>query len=447
MDNSQRKTAIEAFLADHPSVERIEILLSDHNGVARGKWLPVSSAAKLWSDGLRFPVSSLALNIWGEDVDETGLGIESGDKDGIAYADVSTLSVVPWNDKAAQVIVEVTDPQGGDSDYDSRAILKRVLARFQARGLTPVVATELEFYVHQPRADEFERPKPPKFGSESHLLDYVQLDANEGFLTGVTQACKAQNIPADVVMAECGRGQFEINFKHTDNTLAAADHAVLFKRLVRGVARQHGLEATFMAKPFQDEAGSGCHVHISLLNAAGENVFSSDAGLTQTLQHALGGMLSTMPDAQAIFAPHFNSFRRYDREWFAPVEVNWGMDNRAAAVRIPTSQGPAARIEHRLAGADINPYLALAAILGGMIWGIEQDIAPCASLEDDATAVMGHLTFTWDGVIDVWETSDFVKVVLGAEFARVYGVVKRYEAAQFAAMITDVEYKIYLGRI
>ncbi len=457
--NSERQAVIEAFLTAHPDVTRIELLLCDQNGVWRGKWLPRASAPKLWSDGLRMPVSTSGLDIWGEDVDGSGLGIDSGDKDTVALADPATLCVVPWSEGAAQIVIELEARGGGPSLYDPRALLRQMQARLSAKGMTPVVASELEFYIHKPRADEYERPQPPKFASASHLYDYVQLDANAPFLEAVQSAAKLQNIPVDVVQAESGRGQFEINFNHVDDALSAADHGALFKRLVRGVARQHGLEATFMAKPFDDEAGSGCHVHISLLDAAGDNLFAATDGIkggnkggikdsiSPHLRHALGGLLASMPDAQAIFAPHFNSYRRYDPEWFAPTKANWGHDNRSAALRIPATTGKAARLEHRLCGADVNPYLTLAAMLGGILWGIEAQLEPCAPLDEDPHATGGDLAYDWPVVVETFANSAFIRDAFGADFQHVYGIVKRYEAARFKAMVTDVEYRTYLGRI
>jgi glutamine synthetase len=445
--NSESANAFEQALRDRPDAERIDVLFCDINGILRGKWVPRDAISKICGGEIRLPVSTSALNLWGEDVDESGLGIVSGDKDGPGIPVASSVAPVPWAKvPALQVLMELRNQQGEDSDYDPRTLLRRVVERFAAKGLTPVVATELEFFLLNASNDSA-AISPNAVENASHLYDLAQMERSEAVLMAINAACAAQGLPADAVIAESARGQFEINLLHQPDALVAADHAVMFKRLVQGVARAHGLEATFMAKPFGEDAGSGMHMHVSVLDADGRNIFDATDGLAPTLQNAIAGTLTTMPDLQAIFAPNYNSFRRYSKEAFTPTQVNWGMDHRAAAIRVPEVSGKGARFEHRLCGADVNPYLAIAAVLGGLLVGLDEAPNLCASIDDDPDATMGTLSHDWQSAVEQFETSARAKSIFGAEFIRVFSVVKRFEIGQFKRMVSTFEYETFLGRI
>ena len=362
---------IDAFTASHPELERIELLFPDMNGVMRGKWLPASSASKLLSDAVRLPMSTYALDIFGDDVDETNLAAAIGDPDGIGVPVLRTLKPMPWSGGAAQVLMTLRTAEGAPCEYDPRHHLAAMVERLAALGLTAVVATELEFYVYRPSDDPSAAPMPPKGLEGSQVYDLNAVAALEPMLQDIRAACAAQDIPADTLIAEYGPGQFEINFNHVADALAAADYAILFKRLVKGCARTHGLAATFMAKPYGDVPGSGMHVHVSLVDGEGRNVFAADNGVAEPLRHAVGGLLGSMREMQAVFAPHANSYRRFQPGSYAPMALTWGMDHRGVAVRVPATKGGAARLEHRICGADVHPHLALTAILGGIVHGLE----------------------------------------------------------------------------
>ena len=242
-------------------------------------------------------------------------------------------------------------------------------------------------------------------------------------------------------------GQFEINFNHVPDALAAADYAVLFKRLVREAARKHGYGATFMAKPYGDPPGSGMHVHVSLLDKDGMNIFSADDGLAAPLTHAIGGLLGTMQEMQAIFAPHANSYRRFQPGSYAPVALNWGMDHRGVAIRVPAPEGKGARLEHRICGADVNPYLALTAILGGIAHGLENKAEAGAPLTHGDGSEGARLHHDWTAALDAFEHSEAAKAIFGAEYVRVYTACRRHENACLSTMITDAEYKTYLHKL
>ena len=210
-------------------------------------------------------------------------------------------------------------------------------------------------------------------------------------------------MPVDAIIAEFGPGQFEINFRHTQNVLDAADAAVFFRRLVRGVAENHGKEATFVAKPYVEFPGNGMHVHVSMLNEIGENVFKSDVGLPDTLKWAVGGLLNTMHELQAIYAPHLNSYRRFRSNSFAPCSPDWSLDNRNAAIRLPDLNTDAARIEHRICGADVNPYLAISGVLGGILDGIENKTLPPPGIDSSERTPLNKLTSNWTEAIKNFE--------------------------------------------
>ncbi|MEX0627521.1 MAG: glutamine synthetase family protein [Cucumibacter sp.] len=443
------RAAVRQFLADNPQIERIELLFPDMNGIFRGKWLPPSGASKLVTGGVRLPISTYGLDIWGRDVDETGLAAGAGDPDGVGVPIPGTLKSVPWtNNTSAQVLMSLETVDREPCVYDPRQRLGAVVARFAELGLTPVVAAELEFYFVKPVRLEGAPPEPPEGAEVSQLYDLDTMDRLEPVLTDIRAACELLGVPVEGVTTEAGHGQFEINLRHLDDAVAAADAAILFRRIVHGCAGVHELEATFMAKPYGDDAGSGMHVHASLVDAAGNNVFSAEDGVGETLRHAVGGALATMRELQAIFAPHFNSYRRFLPGRQAPVSANWGIDHRFAGIRVPEHQGPGARLEHRMAGADCNPYLAIAAILGGMLIGLERKLEPGQPLSEGSSEGRGEkLHHDWLTAVEEFAASEAGAEIFGRQYRRVYAACKRHEIKVLAGMVTDVEYRTYLTRI
>lgn len=436
------------FLAENSDIERVELLFPDMNGVFRGKWLSPDSLNKLDMGGVRLPISSYALDIWGNDVDETRLAIESGDPDGVGVPVADTLRRMPWSEyPTAQVLMTLETSEGEPCMYDPRQQLVAMVKRFSELGLTPVIAAELEFYLFKTRKELDEAPEPPAGHSAgSQLYDLDAMNELEEVLREIRNACDELGIPADTVTAENGPGQFEINFHHVPDALQAADHAMLFRRVVWGCALKHDLEATFMAKPYGSEAGSGMHVHISVLDIEGNNIFSGDGEVNQHLRHAIGGALDTMQDFQAIFAPHYNSYRRFQPGGYAPTSANWGVDNRSTSVRIPAFEGPAARLEHRISGSDVNPYLAITAILGGILMGLERKIDPGKS-QDEGGEASQRLYRNWSRAVEAFARSSVAANVFGKDYRRVYAACRRAEIREMAELVTDVEYRTYLSRI
>lgn len=436
-----------AYAKKHGQPDRIELLLPDINAILRGKWLPGTDAEKLTNGQVRLPISTYAPNILGEELPETGLGIVAGDPDGVIYPVPGTLKPVPWMPgDVAQVQVEMRAQDERFEGLSTRGHLGAMLDRYTARGLKPVLATELEFYIVQQRTDPSEAPRPPDFAPMAQNYELNVLDRTEAILTDLRDACDIQELPTDSLIAEYGPGQYEINFHHTDDVLAAADTALIFRRLVRGVTRKHGMSATFMAKPYAEHPGNGMHVHVSVDGPDG-NIFSADSGVAEPLHQAVAGLLDTMGEAHGIFAPHLNSFRRFGPGAFSPNRPDWGFDNRNASIRLPETSGPAARLEHRISGADVNPYLALTAILGGVLHGFDRKPPLPLPIDDPKAAPAPTLASDWRAAMDLFAASDFTSDILGERFRDIYATLKYDEIAKMTAEITPIEYRMYLGRL
>jgi glutamine synthetase len=276
-----------------------------------------------------------------------------------------------------------------------------------------------------------------------------ELDEFDGVLSGIRDACQAQGLPSDTIIVENGPGQFEVNLHHVADPLLAADHAILLRRAVRAMARRHDLHATFMAKPYGTAAGSGFHLHCSLLDGDGRNIF--DDGTPEgsdALRHAIAGMIAVMPESMLIFAPHLNSYRRFQPGAHAPTTASWGYENRTTSLRIPASANKARRFEHRPAGADANPYLVVAAILAGALHGLERRQEPPPVLAGDGYGDGNQavsLPLTWDGAIGAFQAGTVLRRYLGETVMRAFGTAKAQELTELSRRVTDVEYATYLG--
>lgn len=460
MTISETKDDFEAALAllrrDYPQIEVVELVVTDLNGVPRGKLLPADALDKLAGGGTKLPVSTVALDIFGVDVARAAIAIEIGDPDGVLMPVAETLAPMSWTLQdarpAAQVLASLTEADGSaPAKISPRAALQRVAARAADMGYTPVVAIEIEFYLIDVELDAHRRPQPPIPPGRADRLyrnqiyDMTVLRAFEPLMAEITEAVRMLGAPADTIICEFGPGQFEMNLKHVADPVAAADDAILLRRAIRGVARRNGYDATFMAKPYGDSAGSGMHMHLSLLDAEGRNVFSGkDGAPNAAMRKALGGMMATMPDGMAVFAPHFNSYRRFMPGSYAPLRAAWGLDNRGTALRCPETSGPGARIEHRVSGADANPYLVAAHILAGALHGLEKGLDCGDPVDGEAVKDGDPLPATWTEAIATWEQSDIVEWAFGGELRRVYAAMKRQEQETLMAQVTDAEYGAYL---
>lgn len=435
----------------------IEILLVGMNGDLRGKRIPKSKEKKVWDGLVRLPSSTQSLDIWGDDNDDiTGLSLTIGDPDGQCIPDPRSVAPMPWGPEgSSQVLATMHEMDGSPSFMDPRAILANLLKRFDKLGLTPVVATELEFYVMQDDWRETGRPRPPEklmYRDQPNgfqLYDMSAVDALDEYLQTVRHWAKLQDIPADATTAEFGPGQFEINLLHRADALAAADDCIYLKRIAEQAARKYRMKSTCMAKPYGDQAGSGLHVHASIIDRDGNNILDAKGSDPVKLKSVTAGMLKTMRDAQLIFAPFANSYRRFQPGSFAPVDIDWGLGHRGTAVRIPDANGPAARVEHRVAGADANPYLLLTAILGGMLMGLGETLDPGPATEPGKEPPEGTKRLTHDFLtaVEDFSASPFIRDVFGARYQKLYGDTKRKEAITYLRTVSDFDYQTYLPRI
>ncbi|MFN0113448.1 MAG: glutamine synthetase family protein [Paracoccaceae bacterium] len=441
------------WLRKHPQVRTIRVAAADLNGQPRGKRIPSRFADKVATDGTRFPFSVLNLDIWGEDIEDSPLLFDSGDADGVLKPTERGFLPMPWLEAPTALLpIWMFHEDGRPYEGDPRHALAHVVSRYHKRGLTPVVAMELEFFLIDDSGKTLQVPPSPRSGKRrkaAEILSIRALDAFDTFFTDLYDACEAMDIPGDTASSEAGLGQFEINLMHQDDALRAADDAWLFKLLVKGLARRHGFAASFMAKPYPEYSGNGLHTHFSVLDEAGRNVFSNGGPEgSDILKHAIAGCLHAMNDSALIFAPHLNSYERLIPEAHAPNQVCWAYENRTAAIRVPSGNPSSRRIEHRVAGGDVNPYLMLAAILGAALNGIEAAIDPPPPITGNAYALdLPTIPDTWGGAIDTFEKSKIMPKIFSKELIRNYVQTKRQEMHYMAELSPMEQTEIYLDTV
>ncbi|MEM6305083.1 MAG: glutamine synthetase family protein [Pseudomonadota bacterium] len=444
---------MQDWLRQNPHIKTIRVAASDLNGQARGKRIPVSSAAKLSTEGVRFPFSALNVDIWGADIEDSPWVFETGDADGVLLPTHRGPMPVPWLESPSALLpIWMFHDDGRPFAGDPRQALARVLERYAARGLTPVCAMELEFFLIDDSGRALQVPPSPRSGKRrvmSEILSIRALDQFDAFFTELYDGCAAMDIPADTATSEAGLGQFEINLMHSDNALKAADDAWLFKLLVKGLARRHGFAASFMAKPYADYAGSGLHVHFSVLDKAGRNIFDNGGPEgTDAMRHAVAGVMRAMQPSALIFAPHANSYDRLVPGSHAPTGVAWAYENRTAAIRIPSGTPAARRIEHRTAGGDVNPYLMLAAVLGAAMNGLEDREEPPAPITGNAYAAdVPQIPGDWASAIDAFQTDPQIARIFAPELIMNLVLTKRQELAGMAELSAQEQVEIYLDTV
>jgi len=441
----------QSLFQRYPDVSGITMFFSDLNGVPRGKRLPRENLAKAFGGGVRMPISSLCVDIWGTDVPQ--MAMETGDADGVCLPTDRGLIPALWTTPpGAYLPMSVYYDDHAPCPGDPRHALGRIVDRYRALELTPVVAVELEFYLLNVRNG---RPEPPTSPVTSQSLKFDSLHSVDelehfgAFVEDVYAACEAQGVSADTALSEFGVGQFEINLKHVPDALQAADEALLLKRIVRGVARKHGFAATFMAKPYAGMSGNGCHVHFSLLDKDGSNIFDNGAETgTDVLRFAVAGLIDAMPDLITVFAPHMNSYRRMRSESYAPTIPVWGYENRTTALRIPAGDPAAKRVEHRVAGADANPYLVVAAVLGTALRGIQDRMTPPDPITGNAYASeTPAIDCGWKESLAVFEHSPIVGDLFDPLLVRMMVALKNQEIARFSNQISEFELSSYLESV
>lgn len=443
---------MDDWLRDHPDTRMITAAVADLNGQARGKRMPVTFADKVLKGATKMPLSVLNVDIWGDDIEDSPLVFESGDRDGVLHPTERGFVPIPWlKTPSALLPMWMYTDAGKPFAGDPRHALNTVLDRYRDKGWSVVAATELEFYLIDDSGQMLQPPPSPRSGKRrlgGEILSIRALDAFDEFFAELYAACDAMGIPAETAISESGLGQYEINLVHGP-ALQAADDAWLFKLLVRGLARKHGFAASFMAKPYPDSSGTGMHVHFSVVDEAGNNVFDdgTDRG-ADTLRHAVAGCLRAMRESTLIFAPHGNSYDRLVPGSHAPTGIGWAYENRTAAIRIPAGPNAARRIEHRVAGGDTNPYLMLAAILGAALCGIEDQVAPPDPVKGNAYAKdLDTLPTDWAEAITLFKSGETMARVLPKELIRNFVMTKEQELTYFSELSDAERIDLYLDTV
>lgn len=438
---------------DLAALHTFRVAACDLNGQMRGKRVPPSYADKLDSGAVRMPFSALNVDLWGADIEGSPLVFETGDADGVLRPTERGPVPMPWlTTPTALVPMCLYDDHGTPFAGDPRHALAAVLSRYAQRGWKVVAATELEFTLLDSSDAQPKPPHNPVTGRRLRgeaVLSMAEMDAFDAFFTELYDGCAEMGIPAQTAISESGIGQFEINLNHQD-AMRCADDTWLFKALTRGLARKHGFTATFMAKPYADDAGNGMHVHFSVLDDQGRNVFDNGGREgTEILRSAVAGCLAAMPGSTLIFAPHGNSYTRLVPGAHAPTGAAWAYENRTAAIRIPGGAPAARRIEHRVAGGDINPYLMLAAVLGAALIGIEDGLQPPPPITGNAYEIEGlpQLAGDWDSAISALETDPIIARIFSGDLIRNMVMTKRQESARFADMDPDSHWLSYLESV
>ncbi len=439
-----------AFLAAHPGIAFVDLMYTNLAGVARGKRLRRHEVMAAYEAGRYLPGSVLVVDITGLDVEELGMVWADGDADRLAWPVPGSLAATPWQGAdSATALLAMHELDGRPCALDPRHILRRVLDRFAADGLTPIVACELEFYLidAERTADGGIQPPPGPDGrraAHSQVYGIAELDGAAPFLRGLWAACDAMGVPAGAAIAEYAPGQFEMTLDHRD-ALAACDNAVRFKHAAKGCAAAIGQAATFMAKPFADRSGSGLHVHVSVDDANGNNIFAAESLTgTRALREAIGGVTASIADGMAIFAPNANSYRRFRPNSYAPVRAGWGINNRTVPVRVPAGPAASRRFEHRVSGADANPYLAVAAVLAGVHDGLTRRADPGPPTTGDGygeqASTGDRLPTDWAYAIERFARSAMLIDYLGADAVEMFATVKRVEHERYSAVVTSLDY-------
>ena len=451
---------LHKFLKQYPDTQEMEIIIGDINGIIRGKRIRSNEFESIFRDGFSIPGSLVLLDTLGQTIPDIKWSSDDGDPDTGAHIINGSLAPIPWSKKpSAQVLFEFDDINSKPFFGEPRAVLRRTLSKIKEVAPTVVMAAELEFFLLDANTD---RPTPktslipgigrPQPGPQCYHPD--DLWDIESFLNDLYVVCEKQGIPAGTAISEYAPAQFEINLHHIDDPLIACDHAMLLKRAIKAIARQHGLVACFMAKPFAEESGSGLHVHMSLLDEDGANFFSQNnkkliqPPYSKNFQYAIGGLRDTMSAATAIFAPNANSYRRLRPEMFAPVEPNWGPNHRNVSLRIPVSDEKNLRFEHRVSGADANPYLVTAAILAGLHYGITNQCHPGEMVkEGEVISLNQEIPNRWNKAIDAFESNKVLPSYLGKEFCKTFVANRRFEELEFNNKISDIDYNWYLRSV
>ncbi|MEK9819406.1 MAG: glutamine synthetase family protein [Pseudomonadales bacterium] len=428
--------------------KRLELLITDANGVPRGK--TIESDAYDDDNPPRLAEAVLFQCIHGSYAEATMDDYNPKDEDFILSPDWTTYRRTAWkDDSVGQVICEALDKDGDPLPYDTRNVLKRVLKAYEERGLTPIIAPEIEFYLltAPKRGDRELEPGSgvdgrDEFGGEAFSFD--ALDRYAPFVSFLQEAAQAAELNMSAILHEVGAGQMEINVDHGP-ALEVADQLVLMKRLVKGCAVEHGYLASFMAKTSLKSPGSGLHLHCSMQNQSGENLFALvEDKAPQKLRHFIGGLQKYLPEGFAFLAPNINSYKRFAGDLCMPLNVEWGYDNRTTGLRVPYGLPEDGRVEMRVGGADANPYLAISLMLAAGLLGMDESIEPTEAQEEDCWENESELPSNLELALVNLEEGTALSAIMGEEILRVFTSIKQDELEDYHLRLSSWEIH-YLG--
>ena len=436
----------QSWFQEH-GIEDVEAFVPDMAGAARGKVIP---AAKFGVGEMKLPEGIFAQTISGNYVVDKSNVV---DRDMVLIPDPATLRPVPWAvEPAASVFSDCVMKNGDPVETAPRRVLQKVLELYDKKGWRPVVAPEVEFYLISPHSDanaDVEAPEGRlgRKGSAKQPYSVDSMNDFDPFINEVYRQCELQGIRIDTLSQEMGPAQFELNFLHGD-AIDLADQVFLFKRTVREVAIAHDMHATFLARPMSEEAGSSLHIHQSVVDRDGNNIFSDTNGSASELFASyIGGLQKYMPEALLVFAPYANSYRRFLSYWASPVNLEWAIDNRTVGLRVPESEPEARRVENRLAGSDVNPYLVLAGTLACGYLGMIEGVKPRDRVEGSAYELPFALHREMHASIAAFEESKAMRKTLGDAFVDLYSALKEEEYREFQEIVTPWERDVLMFNV
>lgn len=440
----------EAFLKSYPDVDAIDIMMIDCHGIGRGKIIRRHELESLYRSGRGMPATLFAQDVAGDDVEGTGL-TDDGGGDFRCWPVRGSLGFIPATGRG-QVLVSLYTPEGQPFAAEPRHALVAQIERAKAMGYAAMGALEIEFYLvdrERDAAGRVQRARAPLTGRRcmtTSTMSVDELDEMAPFFDQVYSGARSLDLPLEALISEYATGQFELTLRYRD-LLRAADDVIIAKRLIRSTARRFGMEACFMAKPFGDDSGSGMHLHLSLNDDAGRNLFADldDGSLSPLMLNAIGGVRATIGDTMLVLAPFLNSWRRFASVVYSPANDTWGVENRTVALRVPSGSPKSRHFEHRVAGVDANPYMVAAVTLAAALDGIEAGTDPGAPVTGDATGAQSatRLPRNWLEAIDALEQSAFARRVLGDLMHRGFVAIKRSEYDALAVQVTEQEWNLY----
>jgi glutamine synthetase len=429
-------------------VTSIRVLYPDLHGVARGKDVPIAEFDYVLEQGLRFCAA-----VMGTDLRHTPVvGADEGYPDLVARPDMTTMTTLPWEPGVASCLADLEPAEGGAPIPDPRGAVRRAVEDLRAIGLDPIVGPELEFFLVRP--DQAATHGIRRHIDRPSMVYTVGPQADpDGIVRAMTEALGQLGLEVIAVNHEFMNSQYEVGLRHTD-ALRAADRAFRLKAAVKDMAAEHGLAATFMGKPFNDQGGSGAHLHVSV-DRDERNAFDApgdEHGVSAVLRAFTAGVLAHAAGLMAFLNPTVNAYRRIQPDSLAPTHANWGWDNRSTFIRIPPERGRGTRLEIRVADGAANPYLAIAAVLSAGAHGLREGLRPPPPVDGDAyradRQVIGRpLPVSLDAALEALASDEVLCRALGPEIAKTFLAVKRFEVERHRIWVSDWEIAEYLHHL